>query len=417
MRRGMMQLLGYSHIRNLSLAAVLSVFAQGALAQVTDIYPTTTSITSTADRMISYRNQQHSWQTSDGAVHVMVNQGSLPTGNSLALYSSFDGGATWNQMFALANTDAFSVSDGMLAVVNGTTTLFLVYATAQTTGTILYTSAAYNSASQSWTLSPATQTAFSAPNMLASNPAFAADSAGNYWCAYTVENLTSQTYQEMMSYRPVKSTAWTLTSLVFGGPDTGLQHSARPVSYNNGIAMIYESGQTMYWAYRLNGSAINAPWVTSTLYTNLPPYAEDPYDTHYSIIADAANDLHLAFVANQQLLYMRYLSSTGAWGPARPLTANTINAAYPQVILADGNVLIMVNNQQSIEVQQSTNNGNTFTLTQVLMHAQPPPGSSLYYGNPRVEAPGRSTSPIPTFQQFVNGPIQGLMFFQVPVIN
>lgn len=412
----MMQLLRFPQVRILAWTGVLCVLAHSAVA-ATAIYPTTTSITSTADRMISYRNQQHSWQTADGAVHVMVNQGSLPTGNSLALFSSFDGGVTWNQEFSLANTDAFSVSDGMLSVVNGATTLFLAYATAQASGTILYTSAAYNSASQTWTLSPTTQTAFSAPNMLASNPAFSADSAGNYWCAYTVENVSTQTYQEMMSYRPVRSTTWTTTSLVFGGPDTSLQHSARPVSFTNGVAMIYESGQTMYWAYRLNGSAINAPWVTSTLYTNLPPYAEDPYDTHYSIVADAANDLHLAFVANQQLLYMRYLSSAGAWGPVRPLTANTISAAYPQVILAGGNVVIMVNNQQSVEVLQSTNNGNTFTLTQSLLHAAAPPGSSLYYGNPRVEAPGRAMSPIPTFQQFVNGPIQGLMYFQVPVVN
>jgi hypothetical protein len=399
-------------------AAAIAVFSQGVIAQVVDIYPTTTSITSTADRMISYRNQQHSWQTSDGAVHVMVNQGSLPTGNSVALYTSVDGGMTWNQQFTLANTDAFSVSDGMVGTVNGVQTLFLVYATAQATGTILYTSAAYNAASQSWTLASTTQTAYSAPNTVASNPAFASDSAGNYWCAYTVENLTLQTYQEMLSYRAVKSVTWTaIPTLIFGGPDNSMQHSARPVPYNNGVGMIYQSGPTMYWAYRQTGTPIATPWVTSILYTGLPPQSEDPYDSHYSVISDAANDLHLAFVANQQLLYLRYLSSPGTWGPVRALTANTISAAYPQAILAGGNLVIMVNDQQSIEVQQSTNNGNSFTLTQALVHATPPPGSSLYYGNPRVEAPGRSTSPIPTFQQFVNGPIQGLMFFEVPVIN
>jgi hypothetical protein len=399
------------------VACAQLLMARTVHAQVADIYPTATSITSTADRMISYRNQQHSWQTSDGAMHVMVNQGSLPTGNSLALFSSFDGGATWNQMFALANTDAFSTSDGMLTTVAGGTNLLLVYATAQTAGTILYVSAAYNSAAQSWTLGAA-QTAFATANFAGSNPAFAADSLGNYWCGFTAENLTTKQYEEMLLYRPAKAMQWSNTGLVFGGPDSSLQHSARPVPYNNGIAMIYESGQTMYWAYRLNnGAPITAPWTTSVLYTGLPPYSEDPYDTHYSEVSDAANDIHLTLIANQQLIYMRYLSSTNSWGPPRPLTQNTIQAAYSQATIADGNVLLLVNNEQSIEVFQSTNNGNSFTLTQALLHQTPPPGSALYYGNPRVETPSHSTSPVPTWQQFVNGPIQGLMFFSVPVLN
>jgi hypothetical protein len=400
---------------NLTRAALL-LCAPMVLAQPVDIYPTVTSMISTADRMISYRNQQHSWQTPDGALHIIVNQGSVPTADSLALYSSFDQGTTWNQMFTLANTDQFSTSDGTLGTVGGTTNLLLAYATAQSTGTILYTSATYNPASQSWTLA-APQTAYSAANMVASNPAFAADSAGNYWCGFTLENLTTQQYEETLVFRAAKSTQWLPTGLVLGTVDTSLQHSARPVPYKGGVAMIYESGTTMYWAYRLNGAPYTAPWTTSVLYTGLPPYSEDPYDTHFSVVADSADDLHLTLIANQQLIYMRYLTSTGAWGPPRPMTATTINAAYSQAAIAGGNIVLMVNNQQSLEVFQSTNNGNSFTLTQALLHTPAPPGSALYYGNPRVETPGRSTSPMPVWQQFVNGPIQGLMFFQVPVVN
>jgi hypothetical protein len=55
-------------------------------------------------------------------------------------------------------------------------------------------------------------------------------------------------------------------------------------------------------------------------------------------------------------------------------------------------------------------------LTQALVRPTPPPGSTLDYNNPRVEAPVNAMSPIPTWQQFFNGPTQGLMFFQVPVV-
>jgi hypothetical protein len=60
--------------------------------------------------------------------------------------------------------------------------------------------------------------------------------------------------------------------------------------------------------------------------------------------------------------------------------------------------------------------GKTFSVTHVLRHEPPPAGSSLDYTNPRVESPGRATSPLPVFQQFVDGQIQRLMFFQVPVV-
>ncbi len=47
----------------------------------------------------------------------------------------------------------------------------------------------------------------------------------------------------------------------------------------------------------------------------------------------------------------------------------------------------------------------------------PSPGSTLDYNNPRVESPSCALSPVPTWQQFFDGPTQELMFFSVPVIN
>jgi len=398
------------------LSAVLAICAAGtSVAQVVTLSPVITGITGTAERMISYRHQEHSWQTSDGGIHLLVNRGTVPTGDSLVLYSSYDAGATWTPVITLPDSDAVSTGDGTLVTVNGTANLLVVYGTSQATQNIMYKTLTYNSAARTWTVA-STQTVFTSPAVAASNPALGIDSAGIYWAVYTAQDRATLLNQEQLSYRAMPSKTWTSTPVVFGGTDNSLQHSARPIAYRNGIAMIYEDGQTLYWAYRLTGWAVTAPWVSFAIGTGLPAPSQNPYGSHFSAVADGAGNIHLAYVANQQLVYRRYLSSTDTWGATRPMTPSTIQAAYVQAVLAGSNVMLMVNYMQSIEVLQSTDAGNTFAFTQALVHARPPTGSTLSYNNPRIEAPSHATSPVPTWQQYVDGTTQGLMFFQVPTL-
>jgi hypothetical protein len=114
---------------------------------------------------------------------------------------------------------------------------------------------------------------------------------------------------------------------------------------------------------------------------------------------------------------MKHTSATGSWGPPTSVTSADTTATYMKVTIAGGNVMLLVNDKTSIEVFQSTDDGNTFTLTQALMHPTPPPGSTLDYNNPRVESPSYALSPVPTWQQFFDGPTQELMFFSVQVVN
>jgi hypothetical protein len=400
-----------------ALAVLLMGSAQVVAAKVNSIGSTATSMTSTTKRMVSYRNQQHSWQTSDGAIHIMINRGTVPTGDSLTLYSSFDLGATWTQMFTLANSNGFSTSDGMLLqnTANGTV-LQIVYGTEPTTGYIMYAAATYDGVAQSWTLST-TQTAFAAPGYVGSTPAFSLDSDGNLWCEFTAENRRTQQYQIQMLYQAANTTTWTNTGMVFGVTDSSTQHAGRPVPLSNGVGMVYQVDQSMYWAYRLSGWTISTPWVTSDLYDGLPPQSSDPFDTHFSVIADPADNLFLGFSGNSQLQYMKYTSATSTWTLPQPLTSASATATYMQVTIAGGNVMLLVNYKTSIEVFQSTDNGNTFNLTQALVHTPPPPGSTLDYSNPRVESPSYALSPVPVWQQFFDGPTQMLMFFPVPVLH
>jgi len=57
------------------------------------IKATTTNLASSNERMISYRHQQHLVQTADGALHLLLNRGTLSPGPGLSLFSSFDGAA------------------------------------------------------------------------------------------------------------------------------------------------------------------------------------------------------------------------------------------------------------------------------------------------------------------------------------
>jgi hypothetical protein len=365
----------------------------------------------TATRMISYRDQNHSWQTSDGAIHIVINLGAP----GLALYSSFNNGSTWTQMFALADTNGYSTDDGALTNTATGATLQLVYGTSESVGAIRFAAATYDSATQSWTVN-STQTAYAAAGIVATNPALASDSAGNLWCGFTVKITATTQYQEEMIYQLAGSQEWVNTGLIFGQPDNTTQHSARPVPYAGGVGVLYQDDVTLYWAYRLNSSALDAAWVSTTLYVGLPSEAADPYDTHYSVVADSQDNLYLAFVGSPaNLIFAIFSSSANAWGPMQVLENSTHATAYPEVSFADGNLLLMANDLTDVEVLQSTNLGVSFRETQLLTH--PAATAGVSYSKPRVETPRYATSPVPVFQQFVDGITSELLFFQVPVIN
>jgi len=292
-----------------------------------------------------------------------------------------------------------------------------MYGTSANIGSIMYAVATYTSATQSWSL-VSTQTAYSTKGVVATNPAFASDAAGNLWCGFTAETSATEEYQEDLIYLAAGANLWVNTGLIFGQADNTSQHSARPVAFNGGIGVVYQDEITLYWAYRLNSSAFNAPWVSTTMYVGLPPLSADPYDTHYSVVSDSQDNLYLAFIsAPADLTFAIFSSSANTWGPMQILETSTNSPGYPQVSIAGGNLLLMANYINSVEVMQSTNMGQSFTETQMLTHPAVASGSPMNYNKPRVEMPRYATSPVPVWQQFVDGTTDQLLFFEVPVIN
>jgi hypothetical protein len=367
--------------------------------------------------IISFRNQNHSWQTADGAIHLMVNQGLTGTDAGIALYSSFDGGMTWVWEFALPDTRGGATDDGVLTDTSNGATLQVVYSTSINPGTIGFATATYDTATQSWSL-VSRLTAYSQSGMRPSIPAFMMDDQGNYWCAFTVEDLEQTSYQEKLIYLAAGASQWQDTGLVFSSTYNSSQHSARPVPYPGGVAMVYQDDTTLYWAYRLDGAPYTAPWTTTMLFQGLPPSSEDPYGTHYNVAADGEDNLYLAFIAYPaNLIYGNYTSGTGEWQPFQELAGAETKAVYPEVTLSGGNVMLFVNDKSDVSVFQSTDGGQTFQMTQNLTHPPVVTGSGISYSQPRVESPRNAMSPVPVWEQFIDGNAYGLLFFAVPVIE
>src|SRR5690348_7943712 len=88
------------------LAVALIAGIAHTAGAATTLSPIATPLTGTADRMISYREQNHSWQTSDGAFHLLINTGNQPGRDALRLYTTRDQGATWTPGPTIASTNA-----------------------------------------------------------------------------------------------------------------------------------------------------------------------------------------------------------------------------------------------------------------------------------------------------------------------
>ena len=369
------------------------------------IPPSMTSMTSTADRMISYRHQNHMWQTSDGAMHVMINRGTQPSGDSLQLFSSFDQGFSWVGSVALANSDEDATSDGYLD--NGL--LYMTYSTPARE--IVFAILQYNVSVRTWTLVQS-ETAYSSPSIETINPALASDAMGRLWLAFVARTTPGGNYSIKLLRKVSDAEGWVDTGFVFGEVDNlSIERSARPVATSTGIGMVYTVHQKIYWAARDNQWPLAQAWSRQLLFTS-QANDNDPYESHFSVAADSRKNIHMVTPDGGRLLYLRFDAASRSWN-IRYLTSD-IQAGYPQLTIMPGVIAIAVNMSTQAAIYQSRDSGTTFSYTQQLIHGTPAAGVS--YANPRLETPTNSLSPLPLLQQYVDNGTQRLLFYSTPVI-
>jgi hypothetical protein len=404
------------NIRALARKAALPVlalafsagFSQTCSATST-ISPIETPLTGTADRMISYREQNHSWQTSDGAFHLLINVGNQPSRDALRLYTTRDQGATWTLGPTLPSTNGLSTEDGVLLG----NSLAVVYVTSA--NNIKFASFVWDPDSGTWSGNSA-QTVFASNSQTALNPCLGRDSVGNIWAAFVTTDAEGDNVIRMM-VRAAGTSEWIDPGLTFGETDTatvdGSERSARPVKIPGGMGMIYSVQKDLYWATRSDSAALGDPWTTQLLYTHTGG-GNDPYASHFSVASDASGNLHLATVDGGELLYLRYDAGSGTWSQ-RILAGSGIQANYPQVTVVGDTIVVAANVKTNAGVFTSPDLGQTFTYSYALQHGAYGPG--VTFKTPRIETAANSTSPVLLFQQYYDHDVQRLLEYAIPIEN
>jgi len=391
-----------------AISAAMLIAPGVALAQVGTgpavLFPSLTSFSSTADRMISYRQEQHNWQTPDGAFHLMINRGDQPGDDALQLYTSVDGGTNWVAGPSLEGSNQYSTQDGILRGK----TLALVYSS--DTQSVEYRSFLWDPVSATWSASDS-QTVFASAGQQAINPCIGRDDNGNLWVPLVVRDLATLDNSIRMMVRLYGSDDWTDTGLVFGDVDgPNIERSAVPIAIPNGMGMVYTVHNKMYWATRDNQAPPTAPWTSQLLYTYAGTHT-DPFSSHFSLVSDNRGNLHLALVDGGRLLYLRYNAANQTW-KQRWLTTD-IDAGYPQVSMVNNTLMIAVNSKSNVGVFTSPDLGSTFTHSYSLRHGAPPAGVSYRY--PRIETAATISGPMLLFQQYTDNGVDRLLQYLVPV--
>ncbi len=390
-----------------ALLAALALGQANAAPGVPRIQGVPTNLASDSDRIISYRHQEHLWQTADGALHVVINRGSLTPGPGLALFSSFDGGLTWQWQRSFADTDGDSVSDGQLI---GDSLAFLQQTVG---GNLVFHRLTWDAGARTWSMVQE-ETAWASEQFTALNASVAVDAQGTFWCAFDARDRVTNDVNIRLLMRPAAASGWQDSGQVFGPTDhRSIERSARPVAVPGGMGLLFTVRETVYWAERTDEMAPDAPWPVSTLFVGAPTARlVDPYASHFSVVADDAGFTHLFLIDNFDVLYFKRDPLTRSWaGGAR--VDDDKKTAYTQGGIVNGKLAAAWSVQRGAgSAVVSADGGTTFQAAAALQ--LPPDAPGVSYGQARVEMPTRSTGPLVILQQYSDNGLQRLMVFRVP---
>ncbi len=345
--------------------------------------------------MISYRHQRHTWVTNDGAIHVLFNQGKNNYGASLVLYSSFDGGRSWRWISSIPNTNSESTTDGFLFKQK----LFLSYSSAS--GKILFLPIAYDSLAKKWVISLASNL-YQGKDYVATNPTIVADSNGYLWATFVVQHVTNKTYSIKLFNSIDRGLSWGNTYISLGSINKSAKKSARLVALNDRLGVICTNEDTFYWAYRNNNFTFNTPWIAQSIFTYQPGSNNSLYSSHFSLVADPLNNIHLTTHDLSKLVYLKFDKKYNNWQKAKTLS-NEGGVSYVQTSLSvDNKLLVAYNKQTQVGVFASSDYGKSFKFAKLLPHPQKSDIASnlVSFEEPRIITPAIINNALPLLQKF-----------------
>ena len=350
---------------------------------------TLTTIEGNAEGIISLRHQEHMWVTSDKALHIIVNQSNgLPR---QVMWSSFDGGNTWQPQFAIPNTCCRSTSDGTLV----DNKLFLTYAS--TNDQIWFLELEYDLIKQTWRFISANAVEREA-DVKASHPTMAIDNLGRTWTTFIEYNQSAQQASIEILFSDSQNNNWQDPGIQFFPPISSEEESSRLFTFSDGVGLIYSNEDTLYWAYRKDSWPIDAEWQSSELYKFKAPKSGGQRNSHFGVVADSLDNIHFVTYDERRLLYLKFDRQTFEWQEPVYLSEPR-SATYMQLSRTIDDRLLIVydvrqEDAQYLEVLESFDYGESFSLKYILTYR---PGFET--GSPRMETPSVVEGDLPILQQ------------------
>ncbi len=356
------------------------------------------NITSTIERIISYRNQEHMWSTSDGVSHILINRGEKFRNKHLHLLQNVGTPKDWQPVLSFPGSDNASTSDGFL--VNDI--LHVVYSTAS--GGIRYSRSSYQNNKGVWNNEALTAVTTENPAFAASIPTVAIDDRGILWCSSTIQEIESGLTFIKVMYSLDNGMTWLSISNLQSG-ETEFQKASRMVAMQGKIGMIStglvlrdaEIVSVGRWFYLSTQAPLDVEWEKDIIWETPHISGSDPFGTHFNALVNPDfNLLHLVTIQEGKVLYCRYDGFNEQWDDQRTLTSPA-KTAYTQLTRSlDGKLLITYNILTNIAILESSDNGDSFVSQYYLTHPNSPFAD---FSNPRIECPSVIDNSLTILQQ------------------
>lgn len=374
-----------------------SMFFLAPAVHAVSIIEGLTTITGTAERMISYRHQERFVFTDDGSQHLLVNLGNRDSENraALALMVKESGDLGWKEAIDLECSNHESTAD----LVIHDNYLHIVHSCGKE---LWYSRLTYDPHLFTW-WNLKKRRIFKSFTQTPSAPTLAIDSDQTFYVAFTLTGRTNKVQLSgLSSEKPLRS--WEKT-VVWGNKNKRPAKAGRLLALDNGIALIYTdvvTGDDAQSTLNFTRATSEGEWSLPVVLESTSAGFHDPYGSHYSASVDQQGNIHLIWPVDKQLKYYRYDATTEEWSSSYVLESPH-NAVYSQVSLhTDGRIFLIFNVGEHLQVIESNDYGLNYMNTVLLTH--PYLGESYDWAQPRVETPALFSDRLPVLQQLSTVP-------------
>jgi hypothetical protein len=302
--------------------------------------------------MIVSRMQDHTVETSDGALHMVVNLG---LGKGLTLLSSLDNGESWVETVSIPESGPFTSSDIQLSPDGST--LMLTYLGAH--NVVTFASYSYDESSNGWVEVANTELSTEGHNPFSVLPTIDIGPTGRIWSSFASpdENGLKLTVQ----YSDDDGTTWSVLETVVS---TGTSGVAKVIATGSGVGIVVATENSLSWITYENGN-----WVTEVISSDGTAGA---FSSHFSTVV-VGNDIYLCNITpDGEAQLFKFNSADGEWTSVQVPELENLETTTVQTSFSDEGVLYVIVDDpenSSLKILASSDGGESWTSESVFYPA------------------------------------------------